>query len=57
MHVHVENADGRAKINIEPVVQIVENQNIKQKDLKKAISTIELYRDDFIKAWKEYHGK
>lgn len=57
MHVHVENADGRAKINIDPIVQVVENQNIKTKDLKKAISTIELYREDFINAWKEYHGE
>jgi hypothetical protein len=57
MHVHVENADGRAKINIDPIVQVVENQNIKTKDLKKAISTVELYREDFINAWKEYHGE
>jgi hypothetical protein len=57
VHVHVENADGRAKINLEPVVQIVENQSMKPKDLKKAISTVELYREDFIKAWKEYHGE
>jgi hypothetical protein len=57
MHVHVENADGRAKINLDPIVRVIENQNIKQKDLKKAISTIELYREEFIKAWQEYHGE
>jgi hypothetical protein len=57
IHVHVENADGRAKINIEPTTQVVENRHMKSKDLKRAISTIELYREDFIKAWKEYHGE
>jgi hypothetical protein len=50
IHLHIENADGRAKINIEPIVRVVENQNIKPKDLKKAISTIELYREDSIRA-------
>jgi hypothetical protein len=53
----VENADGRAKINIVPVIMVVENRNIKPQDLKKAVATVELYRDEFITAWKEYHGE
>jgi hypothetical protein len=38
IHVHIENADGKAKLNLVPNVEIVENKNIKPKDLKKAIS-------------------
>jgi len=55
IHVHIENADGKAKINLVPTIEIIENRNIKQKDLKKAMVVIELYKEDFIKAWKEYH--
>jgi len=57
IHVHIENADGKAKINLIPKIEIVENRNINQKDLRKAIAVIELYKEDFIKAWKEYHGE
>ncbi|MDR2207094.1 MAG: DUF4160 domain-containing protein [Flavobacteriaceae bacterium] len=57
IHVHIENADGKAKINLVPETEVVENKNIKPKDLKKAIAIIELYKDDFISAWKEYHGE
>jgi len=57
IHVHVENADGRAKIDMLPTIRVVENRNIKPQDLKKAVATVELYRDEFITAWKEYHGE
>ena len=57
IHVHVENADGRAKIDILPTITVVENRNIKPQDLKKAIAMVELYKDKFITDWKEYHGE
>jgi len=55
IHVHIENADGKAKISLVPQIEIIENRNIKLKDLKKAMAVVELYKEDFIKAWKEYH--
>ena len=57
IHVHVENADGRAKIDMLPTIRVVENRNIKPQDLKKAVATVELYLDEFITALKEYHGE
>ena len=57
IHVHIENADGKAKINLEPEIEVVENRNIKEKDLKKAMAIVKMYKADFIKAWKEYHGE
>lgn len=36
IHVHIENGDGRAKINVE-TLELVENQGIKPKDIKKAL--------------------
>ena len=56
IHVHIENADGKAKINVEPDIEIVSNNGIKPKDLKKALTIIEIYKDDIIQEWKEYHG-
>ncbi len=56
IHVHIENSDGKAKINVEPDIEIVSNNGIKPKDLKKALTIIEIYRDDIIQEWKEYHG-
>ena len=53
IHIHVPNGDGRAKIIIANM-EVVENNGIKPKDLKKAIAIIEEYRDEIIKAWNEY---
>ena len=55
IHVHIENSDGRAKINLVPTIELVENKNIKTKDIKKALAIVELYKEEFIKAWSEYH--
>jgi len=55
IHVHIENSDGKAKINLVPSIEVVENKGIKTKDIKKALAIIELYKEEFIKAWNEYH--
>ncbi|MCL2598228.1 MAG: DUF4160 domain-containing protein [Paludibacter sp.] len=51
----LENSDGKAKINLLPTIKVVENKNIKSRDMKKALKIIELYKEDFINAWNEYH--
>ena len=55
IHVHIENSDGKAKINLVPSIELVENNSIKPKDVKKAMKVIELYKDDFITEWNKYH--
>jgi hypothetical protein len=55
VHVHIENSDGRAKINLIPAIETVENKGIKPKDIKKALLIIDMYKEEFIKAWHEYH--
>lgn len=57
IHVHIENGDGIAKFNVEPHVKLVNNRGIKEKDLKKAEKIVEMYREDIILKWKEYHGE
>jgi hypothetical protein len=56
VHVHIENSDGKAKINLLPITEVVENRNIKAKDIKKALAIIDLYKEEFISEWNEYHG-
>lgn len=56
IHVHIENGDGRAKINIEPI-ELVYNKGIKVQDLKKAMNIIEMYKEEIILKWNEFHGK
>ena len=53
VHVHVQNGDGRAKIIVSNL-EVVENNGIKPKDIKKALTIVEEYREDIIKAWNEY---
>lgn len=57
IHVHIVNGDGRAKIVVEPEIEMVSNIGIKPKDIKKALVVIETYRDEIINAWREYHGE
>lgn len=53
--INLENADGRAKVYIEPEIKVDYNQGIKPKDLKKALVMIENYREEIIKSWEEHH--
>jgi hypothetical protein len=56
IHVHIENADGDAKFEINPI-KLVSNKGMKNKDLKLAESVIEENEDLIIKRWKEYFEK
>lgn len=53
IHIHVESGDGKAKINVEDGT-LIENKGLKPNDLKKAISTVKTFKNEFIKAWNEH---
>lgn len=55
LHVHVRNADGRAKFLLDPEVRLYENMGMKRKDLKRAEALIKENKDLIIKRWKEFH--
>ena len=57
IHVHLENGDGLAKIELEPEIKLVEKKGIKPKDIKRAMSIVEQYKEEFIEKWKEFHGE
>lgn len=53
IHIHVQNGDGKAKIDVETCM-VLENRGIKPKDLKRATDAVLLYKEEIINAWNEY---
>ena len=51
IHVHVDCNGKKAKIALEPSVSLVYNHGLKEQEIKKAIDTCVIYRDDFIAEW------
>lgn len=56
IHVHLENGDGTAKIVLEPEIEVVENKGIKPNDIRRAMTIIEQYKEEFVQKWNEFHG-
>ncbi|MGN6802979.1 MAG: DUF4160 domain-containing protein [Ginsengibacter sp.] len=56
IHIHVQNADSKAKFNVEPEIELVYNKGLKKKDLKLAERIINENRQIIIARWNEYHG-
>lgn len=57
IHVHLENSDGKAKIQLDPEIDLIENNGIKPQDIKRAINIAKEYREEFIEKWREFHGE
>jgi hypothetical protein len=55
IHVHIENGDGNAKIEVE-TLKVIKNSGIKSKDIYLAISIIEENKDLIKQRWLEYFG-
>lgn len=55
MYIHVKNADGSAKFEINPL-KLIENNGIKSKDIHLAESIIEENTEVIEKRWNEYFG-
>ena len=57
IHVHVKNADGKAKFDILPEgVVLVKNEGMKPKDIKAAEMVREENKELAIEKWNEYFG-
>ncbi|SHK63984.1 DUF4160 domain-containing protein [Fibrobacter sp. UWEL] len=58
VHIHVENADGMAKFDIQDGnVSLTSNDGLKPKDLKLAESIVEENKTIFEHEWIKYFGK
>lgn len=56
MHIHVQNADGKARFNITPQVKLLFNKGLKPSDIKLAEAIIKENINTIIKAWEDFHG-
>jgi len=54
--IHVQNADGKAKFNVDPEIELVYNKGLKKKDLKLAEKIIYENKEVIITRWNEYHS-
>ena len=57
VHIHVQNADGRAKFQVSPKVKLLSNKGLKSSDLALAQAVIEDNKENIINAWEVFHGK
>lgn len=57
IYVHLENGDGTAKIVLEPEIELVENNGVKSNDIRRAMTIVEQYKEEFIDKWNEFHGE
>jgi len=57
IHIHVQNADGRAKFQILPKVKLLSNKGLKVSDIKLAKAVIVENETTIIKTWEVFHGK
>ncbi|MCF2504430.1 DUF4160 domain-containing protein [Dyadobacter sp. CY107] len=56
IHIHVRNADGTAKFEINPV-KLVESHGIKPKDLVLAEALVEENKELITEKWQHFHGE
>lgn len=56
IHIHVQNADGNAKFNVYPEIELVYNKGLNGKDLKLAEKIICENKEVIITRWNEYHS-
>jgi len=55
VHVHVKNAGGEAKFEVEKV-KLISNKGLKNKDVSLAIALNEENKEIITNKWNEYHG-
>lgn len=56
IHVHAEKGGGEAKIELDPEIKVIYNHGLKVQELKKAVKTARIYREEFIAEWHKYFG-
>ena len=56
IHVHVTCNGKKAKIMLEPEVEVVYNHGLKEQEIKKVLDTCKAYKADFIAEWHKRFG-
>jgi hypothetical protein len=56
IHIHVQNANGKAKFQVEPIIKLIENKGLNTSEVKLAESIIVENKVIIIKSWEAFHG-
>ncbi len=57
IHIHVQNANGKAKFQVLPTIKLIENKGLKPSEIKLAEGIIEENKILIVKSWEAFHGK
>ena len=55
-HVHVQDAEGEAKVWLSPTVELALNKGLKKSRLAKALRIVEENHHAFLEAWTTHFG-
>ncbi len=54
-HIHVQHAEGAAKVELDPVV-ITEHYQLKQRQIKEIIEIVKENQEYLLQKWQEFQG-
>lgn len=54
VHIHVQSADGEAKIWLEPHIELARNHGLSEQDLSRIVRTIEEREQEIRDAWTSH---
>jgi hypothetical protein len=56
MHVHVQSADGEAKVWIEPAIELARNYGLSDQDLSRVLQLVVDHEQEIRDAWRSHFG-
>lgn len=57
IHVHISYGGKLAKIEVEPEIRLIYNHGVAPQIIKKALKTVENYKEDIIQEWHNHFDK
>ena len=54
MHIHVQSADGEAKVWIEPRIELARNYELSDQDLRRVLQLVADHEQEIRDAWHEH---
>lgn len=56
MHVHVHCSDGEAKFWMEPFIELAQNSGMSERQVRAALTLVEVHADEIRSAWQQHFG-
>jgi hypothetical protein len=56
MHIHVQSAEGEAKVWIEPAIELARNYGLSDQDLSRVLQLVVDHEQEIRDAWRRHFG-